>query len=272
MSNPRFVSSLVWRTLMATTLVFVAAAGIACKKSESAAETTSLAPSAAAPGSPGAAAPSASQGAFGKGAISGTVKLNGKAPEAKPITTPDPYCTSKGIKDEDVLVGAGGGVKNAIVRVVKGATGTYATPATPATLDQNGCMYRPRAQVVMAGQEVQIRNSDQTLHNVHAYKGASTQFNQAQIPGMDPMKKRFTDGGQILKFRCDVHPWMAGYLAVATNPFFAVSDADGAFKIEKLPAGAYTIEIWHERLGTRSVDVQVTEDKPATVAIELTAP
>jgi hypothetical protein len=107
---------------------------------------------------------------------------------------------------------------------------------------------------------------------VHTYKGASTLFNQAQIPGMAPLTKTFGDGGQVVKFKCDVHPWMTGYVAVATNPFFAVSDADGAFRIDRLPPGPYTLELWHERLGTKSVDVQVSDDKPAMVAIELAAP
>ena len=100
-----------------------------------------------------------------------------------------------------------------------------------------------------------------------------TQDGQPRTVRRDDVSMTFGDGGQIVKFKCDVHPWMTGYVAVATNPFFAVSDADGSFKIEKLPAGTYTLEAWHERLGTRTlVDVQVAADKPATVAVELTTP
>src|SRR4051812_43791664 len=191
---------------------------LACtKKSEPAPEAAPAAPVAA------AAAPAA-PGALGTGVIAGTVKLKGKAPEPKPVTTPDPFCAKQVIKEDDVAVSAGGGLKNVVVRVVKGASGSYEAPKTAAIVDQNGCMYRPRVQVVMAGQPVQIQNSDQTLHNVHTYKGASTLFNQAQIPGMAPMTKTFSDGGQIVKFKCDVHPWMTGYVAVSANPFFAVSD------------------------------------------------
>ena len=247
----------------------VAAVGsLSCtKKTEPAAE-----PAPGASATNAAAAPSAAAGALGTGVVTGTVKLKGKAPEPKTVTTPDPFCARQPIKEEDILVGSSGGLKNAVVRVVKGASGGYPAPTTPAVVDQSGCMYRPRVQVVMAGQPVQIQNSDQTLHNVHTYRGPSTMFNQAQIPGMAPMTKTFSDGGQVVKFKCDVHPWMTGYLAVATNPFFAVTDATGAFKIEKLPAGAYTLEVWHERLGTQTVDVTVAADQPATVAVELNAP
>jgi len=239
------------------------------KKSEPSPEPAAAA---AAPASGTAAATPGVAGAFGTGVISGTVKLKGKAPEMKPVTTPDPFCARQPVKEEDVLVGAGNGLRNVVVRVVKGATGTYEAPKTAAVVDQSGCMYRPRVQVVMAGQPVQIQNSDQTLHNVHTYKGPSTMFNQAQIPGMAPISKTFADGGQVVKFKCDVHPWMTGYVAIATNPFFAVSDADGNFKIEKLPPGTYTLEAWHERLGTKTADVQVAADQTANVALELAAP
>ena len=245
-------------------LLIVVTAGLSScsKKSEPASTTTSLAPAPVAE-APAAAAP----GGLGKGVIAGTVKFKGKAPEPKVISTPDPFCAKAPIKEEDLLVNAAGGLRNVIVRVVKGASGTYEAPKTPATMDQSGCMYRPRVQVVTAGQTVQIRNSDQTLHNVHTYKGASTMFNQAQIPGGSPLSKTFADGGQLVKFKCDVHPWMTGYIAIATNPFFAVTGDDGAFKLENLPPGSYTLEAWHERLGTRTADVKVEPDAAAPVAV-----
>lgn len=252
-------------------LALLAAPGACTKKSEPA--PAEPAPAAAPSGAAtSGTAPAGAPGALGTGVISGTVKLKGKPPEMKAVTTPDPFCARNPIKEEDVLVGPSGGLANVAIRVVKGATGTYDAPKTPAVVDQSGCMYRPRVQVVMAGQPVQIQNSDQTLHNVHTYRGPSTIFNQAEIPGMAPIRKTFADGEQIVKFKCDVHPWMMGYLAVSTNPFFAVSGADGSFKIEKLPAGSYTLEAWHERLGTKTVEVQVTADQPATVAFELAVP
>lgn len=233
------------------------------KKNEAGAPAA--APAANAPGATG-------PGTLGKGVIAGNVKFTGKPPEQRAVNTPDPFCARQPIKEEDVVVAPGGGLKNVIVRVVKGTTGTYDAPAATATVDQNGCMYRPRVQVVMAGQTIQVRNSDQTLHNVHTYRGASTMFNQAQIPGMAPLTKTLTGGDQIIKFKCDVHPWMTGYVAVATNPFFAVSGDDGNFTIDKLPPGTYTVEAWHERLGTRSADVTVAEGQPAKLQLEFKAP
>jgi len=262
---PRPDSSRCCSTVTSLSLALaLTAATLGCNKKN---EAAAPAPAALAANAPPATGP----GALGKGSIAGNVKFTGKAPEMRAVNTPDPFCARQPIKEEEVMVGPGGGLKNVIVRVVKGAAGTYDAPSTPATIDQNGCMYRPRAQVVMAGQTIQIRNSDQTLHNVHTYRGASTMFNQAQIPGMAPLTKTLTEAGQIIKFKCDVHPWMTGYVAVATNPFFAVSGADGNFTIDKLPAGTYTVEAWHERLGTRTADVTVTEGQPAKLQLEFAA-
>jgi plastocyanin len=120
--------------------------------------------------------------AFAAGSIKGSVKLNGKAPERKELSMKgDPFCAKQAAtKDEEVVVGPANQLKNAVVRIAKGAPAGAAAPTTPAVLDQQGCMYKPRVVVVQAGQQVEIKNSDQTLHNVHTYKGPATLFNLAQ--------------------------------------------------------------------------------------------
>ena len=123
-------------------------------------------------------------------------------------------------------------------------------------------MYRPRVQAAVAGQSLSIRNSDQTLHNVHGYKGPSTLFNQAEIPGMPAITKKLSETDQVLKFKCDVHPWMTGYVVVSSNPFFAVTGDDGSFRITGLPPGSYTLEAWHERFGAKTAKITVADDKP----------
>ena len=110
-----------------------------------------------------------------------------------------------------------------------------------------------------------------TLHNVHGYKGASTLFNQAEIPGMPPMTKQLTNADEIVKLKCDVHPWMTAYVLVSSHPFFAVTGDDGSFKISGLPAGSYTVEAWHERYGAKSAEITVAADKPAETAFQFEA-
>ncbi len=236
--------------------------GAGCHK-ESAPEAQGPVAAASAPAVPGAATP----GATGHAAIEGRVKLNGTPPEM-PMTKrdADPFCAKTPMKDEEVVVGPGNGLANVVVRVTAGANGHYDPPATPASLDQSACMYRPRVQAIVAGQQLSIRNGDQTLHNVHGYKGPSTLFNQAEIPGLPAMAKRVGEAGDVLKFKCDVHPWMTGYVLVNSNPFFAVTGNDGWFRIGNLPPGTYTLTAWHERYGTKTAQVTVAEGKPAEVS------
>jgi plastocyanin len=253
------------RPSLALALLTLAAAP-ACRKDEAPREPVVVAQGPAAEKlltpSP-AAAPST-----GAAVIRGSVTLTGTPPEM-PLTKrdADPFCARTPMKDEEVVVGAGGALKNVIVRITKGITGNYEPPMTNVTLDQTQCMYRPRVAALMAGQSLLVRNSDQTLHNVHTYKGASTLFNQAEVPGLPAIAKTFKDStGEILKFKCDVHPWMTAYVAVMGHPFFAVTGADGKFEIPKVPAGKYTVEAWHERFGTRSQDVTVEAGKPLELA------
>jgi plastocyanin len=240
-----------------------------CKKEPPLESSPAAAPAAQAEGQP-VGKPAASQGS---GTIKGTIKMNGTAPAPREVNMKaDPYCAKQpGSKDEEFVTGPGGTLKNVIVRVAKGLPEGAAAPAGEVVVDQSGCQYRPHVQVAQAGQTVVIKNSDQTLHNVHTYKGPATLFNQAQVFGMPPIKKKFPTVGDVVKFKCDVHPWMTGYLLVTDNPFHAVTDADGTFTIKDVPAGSYTVEVWHEKLGTKQVPVTVEKDKPVTIDLELAA-
>jgi plastocyanin len=227
------------------------------------------APAAAAENAPVKAAVSSA----GAGTVHGTVKLIGTAPAGEPINMKsDPYCAKQqGGKTEEVVVGAGGGLKNVVVHVAGGLAEKYSPRASEAVMDQQGCMYRPRVLVAQAGQTVLITNSDQTLHNIHTYKGTSTLFNQAEVFGMPPIKKRFASSGEVIKFKCDVHPWMTGFLLLVDNPFYAVTGDDGSFNLPDVPAGTYTIEAWHERLGTQKSQVTVAAGKTSDLSMQFAA-
>jgi plastocyanin len=249
-------------------LIVAATLAVACQKQaapEPGLNTGAPGTPPAAPAAPAAATP----GPTGSARITGSVKLTGAAPEmALTKRQADPFCAKTPMKDEEVVVGAGGGLKNVMVRISKGITGRYDAPAEAAVLDQTACMYRPRVQGIVAGQTLVIKNSDQTLHNVHGYKGPSTLFNQAEIPGLPPITKKLTDVDQVVKFKCDVHPWMTGYVLVSSHPFFAVTTDDGKFEISRVPPGKYTLEAWHERYGAKTSDITVAADKPTEVAFQ----
>jgi plastocyanin len=262
-------SRAVPRGFLALVVTFSLGAGTACQK-----ETAP--PPAAAPVTPGATTATVPAAAAappaGHAVIEGTVTLTGAPPVmASTKRDADPFCAKTPMKDEEVVVGPGGGLANVVVRVTDGATGHYDPPATAASLDQSACMYRPRVQAIVAGQMISIRNGDQTLHNVHGYKGPSTLFNQAEIPGLPPIARKVGDAGDVLKFKCDVHPWMTGYVLVNSNPFFAVSGPDGHFKITDVPPGKYTLTAWQERYGAKTAEVTVAADKPTEVSFAFDA-
>ena len=204
------------------------------------------------------------------GSISGKITFAGTAPAPRVLSTDsDENCKTDGppITDESLLVGADGGVKDVFVYVKDGlGTMRFPIPSTPIVLDQKGCHYIPHVFGVQVGQPVEVRNSDSTLHNIHAIPKANQEFNQGQpLVGMK-MTHVFSTAEVMLPFKCDVHPWMHSYVGVLDHPFYAVTAPDGTFTIKGLPPGTYTIETWQEKLGTQTQMVTVGAKETKEVA------
>jgi plastocyanin len=214
---------------------------------------------------------------FAGGTITGTVKYEGKVPPMKALKmASDPICDGKHqnapARSEWLIVGKSGELKNAFVWIKKGAAGNKAAPKEHAVLDQNGCIYSPHVLGVQVGQVVDILNTDGTLHNVHAMPKLNSEFNIAMPKFKKKKEVTFTKQETMFPIKCDVHPWMKCYVAVVNHPFFDVTGEDGNFKISGLPAGKYTLEVWHEKLGTKSVSVTVADGATKTVDFTLTKP
>jgi hypothetical protein len=210
-------------------------------------------------------APPAAEAATGGGAVAGTVSYANGDPDAAIKMDADPVC--QGLHTEpaysEKIVADGGGLANVFVYVKSGLSGSYSAPADSVLLNQQGCQYTPHVSGIMVGQKLVIRNSDPTLHNVHALPANNPEFNQGQpFQGME-LEKSFDTAEVMVPFKCDVHPWMASYLGVVDHPFFAVSGGDGSFSIDGLPAGDYEIEAWHEDLGSQTLSVTVEADGTA---------
>jgi len=194
--------------------------------------------------------------------ISGKIAFEGDAPKAKKLKMDaDPQCAAmhgdKAAVSEEVVVNANGTLKNVFVYVKSGVTGTFEAPKTPVTIDQHGCTYTPHVFGMQVKQLLLIKNSDDTLHNIHALPNANKEFNKGQPAGSAELKTTFTQRDVMVKFKCDVHPWMTSYVGVLEHPFFAVSGDDGTFSIKNLPAGDYEVEAWHEKFGTKTAKVKV---------------
>ena len=122
------------------------------------------------------------------------------------------------------------------------------------------------------GQPLEIVNSDPTLHNIHAMPKANPEFNNGQpIQGMK-MTHTFTAKEVMVPFKCDVHGWMNAYVGVLDHPYFAVTDTDGKFELKGLPPGTYTIEAWHEKLGTQTQSVTIGAKETKDVTFTFKAP
>jgi len=225
------------------------------------------------PASSGAAAPSAPAAPGVDPAtaatVTGKVKFEGTAPAPQPIKlSSDPYCqkANPGLMTETEVVGKDGALGNVFIYVKDGlGNRTFPAPATPVVLDQKGCHYTPHVFGIQVGQPLQIVNSDDTLHNVHGLPKANKEFNQGQpIQGMK-MTHTFSTKEVMIPFKCDVHGWMNAWIGVLDHPYYAVTSADGSFSLKGLPPGTYTIEAWHEKLGTQTQTVTVAEKESKDV-------
>jgi len=195
------------------------------------------------------------------GKVGGTVTLDGAAPKNEAINmNADPVCVkanSTPQTQETYMVSADGKSLGNVFVYVKDGLGNYVfdTPTETAKIDQKDCRYHPHVFGMRVNQPLEIINSDPTLHNIHAMPKGNAEFNNGQpIQGMK-MSHTFDKQEVMVPFKCDVHGWMNAYVGVMSHPFFAVTDKDGKFELKGLPPGTYTIEAWHEKLGTQTASV-----------------
>lgn len=207
--------------------------------------------------------------AFAGGTITGTVKFDGKAPQARMIhMDADPVCyaVNKGnVQSQAIILGDNNTLGNVFVYIKSGLNvdnnvKRVAQIAQEAVVNQAGCNYSPHVIGVMVGQKVKFFNPDGTLHNVHALCKINPEFNIAMPDFRKEMEVTFDKPEFMFPVRCDVHPWMQAWVAVMPHPFFAVTGSDGQFEIKNVPAGTYEIEAWHEKLKSKTMTITVADN------------
>ncbi|MCA9416318.1 MAG: hypothetical protein KC931_06935 [Candidatus Omnitrophica bacterium] len=216
------------------------------------------------------------------GTIKGKVSFEGTPPPEKSITEAmksDPNCAAlhangPEVMTEHYVVGEDGGLKWVFVRITEGLEGQkFDPPKESVLLDQEGCLYKPHVFGIQTGQDLIIRNSDATLHNVHIIPGRDSknpEMNKGMPFKMDLPPMQFEYPEVPLRFKCDVHRWMFAYCNIVDHPFFDTTDETGSFEIKDVPAGDYTLSFWHKKMQDHPVKVTVPAEGEVEVNFTFT--
>jgi plastocyanin len=197
----------------------------------------------------------------GAAIVKGAVLFQGTPPKPRLISmAADPSCAKQHpgpVYAQDVVADSKGDLQNVIVFIADGlGDRTFDAPAQPALFDQKGCEYAPHVLALRANQPLEIVNDDPTSHNIHPLPQNNREWNKAEIPGTK-VEETFAREEIAIPVKCNIHPWMRGYVAVFKHPYYAVTGKDGSFDLPNLPPGTYTIEAWHETLGTSKQQITI---------------
>ena len=205
--------------------------------------------------------------------ISGKIILKGTPPPERDLII-DSSCGSlhqTPLKTRLYVVGNGGALGDVFIYIKDGLSGKiFPAPDKPVLLDQVGCEYTPYVVGLQTNQKLLVRNSDPMMHNVHPMPNVAgnKESNKAQMPKAPDLEYVFENPELFLPFKCQVHPWMVGYVCVVEHPFFAVSGKDGTFQIKNVPAGKYLVEAYHRKAGKQTREITVADG--ASPPIEFT--
>ena len=262
------------RMMLGAAVLAVGVWGGACggSKGDSSAGTTGSSTGAAAASQSGGAS-----GPTGNATVSGVIHFTGAAPANPKIDmSQESVCQGKYTTPptDPQFVVSDGKLGNVFVYVKSGlpANATYTAPATPVEIDQSGCLYHPRVFGAMVDQKILIKNDDAVLHNIKAVPKDNRPFNISQPQAGMTSTRSFSKPEVMVPFECNVHGWMHAWVGVLPHPFFATSGPDGGFSIKNLPAGTYTIEAWHEKLGTQQATVTVGAGETKTQDFTFSGP
>lgn len=202
--------------------------------------------------------------AQGTGSINGVVTTLAVAPRPIRVTIDAKVCGME-LPDESIVVGAGGGLANAVV-TVKGLK--VSTPYPDPQITNEKCRFLPRVQLARPGAPAKTTSKDALLHTTNAQQdGGRTLFNVGlPVPGM--VVTRALNGPGLVRITCNTHTWMRGFVVV-TDEMAAVTGPDGRFQLNGVPAGSYELAIWHEALRAASAKVTVTAAGSAVVKLTL---
>ena len=205
--------------------------------------------------------------------LTGKIVFSGEKPKlSRLMMDQDPVCTQKHsspVYAEDGAVNSDGSLPNVFVYIKDGAEKySFPPPGEAVELDQDGCTYKPHVLGIQTNQTLRILTKDPTTHNIHPMPKDNREWNMSQPPNAAPIDQKFARPEIMIPVKCNQHPWMRAYIGVTTNPFYAVTGADGTFTIKGIPPGDYTLEAWTATFGTQ--DLKVTLAPSESKSVEFT--
>jgi plastocyanin len=205
------------------------------------------------------------------GALAGVILYKGPvpAPVKIEVSQDQDACGAQKAPRPLIRVDARGRVADAVVSIEGVSAGKpFSKSETPLRLDQKTCEFQPHVLAVHVGETIDVVNSDDAAHNINGSQGAYTLFNILQ-PRQHMKSARTFDQPGLIDIKCNIHNWMRAYLHVFNHPYYQTTHADGAFKIDNIPAGKYQLAIWQEYLGEQTFEFTIQTGKTTHFDVNL---
>ena len=185
--------------------------------------------------------------------ISGIIRYAGQTshPQKLKLSGDCAYCRKFDLRAEELLASPQGVLRNVVV-FLEGIRQGKEIPSAPLAIAEKHCTFVPHVLSITVGSKLLLHNQDPVLNTFHAVDLASgrTLFNIG-LPNQDQKVVRRIRQEGLIKMLCDVHPWEVAYLIALSHPYHTVSDHNGAWSLDQVPPGVYTLAYWHEKLGLR---------------------
>jgi plastocyanin len=204
------------------------------------------------------------------GVITGKVKFVGSAPPPAQleISRDQQVCGTGTRPSESLIVSSAGGIKNVVVSLANINKGKAQPPSKQnPTLVQEKCWFSPHILLIPAGSTIDVLNNDKVMHNIHTAGTVNPILNKAH-PSFRKKLNFTLEKPETIRVKCDIHGWMEAWFIVTAHPYYVVTDEQGAFTLTDVPPGTYSLEIWHETLGTQTKQVTVNAKGETKVDIE----
>lgn len=182
------------------------------------------------------------------GAVGGNVRWGGELPELADIEVRTHRAECGETQPPRTLrVSSGGGVVDAVISLVDIRRGeALVPPEEPLTIDNVECRFEPHVLLAGAGWPLRFANSDSILHNVHVFSGRRSVLDLGLPERGVEVRRAIGEPGVYRAVDDAAHPWQEAWIHVFEHPYHATTDADGHFRISRVPPGRYTLRVWHE--------------------------